>query len=51
MLFKNAQPSVPAQAVEALTTDPQNDGTAVTLGVIIVELEQVPKKFEINFTY
>ena len=42
MLFKYAHPRVPAQAVEALATDPQKVGAAVTTGVVVVELAQVP---------
>ena len=36
MLFKYAHPRVPAQAVEALATEPQKDGAIVTFGVVLV---------------
>ena len=43
MLFKKAHPRVPGQAVEALAIDPQKVGATVTIGVVDVELAQVPK--------
>ena len=36
MLFKYAHPRVPAQAVEALATEAQNDGAIVTFGIVVV---------------
>ena len=43
MLFWYAHPRVPAQAVEALTTDPQNDGVVVIFAVVVFDLAQVPR--------
>lgn len=49
MLFKYAHPRVPAQAVEALATDPQKVGATVTIGVVVVELAQVPDAVAVVF--
>ena len=42
MLFKDADPSVPAQAVGESETDPQKVGGDVTPVDVVVVLEQKP---------